>query len=48
VSQPDRFVAIDFAPPNPTGLPYLRLVSAVIAVLLIGALVVGVTQLLLR
>jgi hypothetical protein len=48
VSQPDRLVAIDFAPPGPTGHPHLRLVSVAVAVLVIGVLVVGVTQLLLH
>jgi hypothetical protein len=48
VSQPDRFVAVDFAPPRLAGRPYLRIAAAVVALLLIGLLVVGVTQLLLR
>jgi hypothetical protein len=48
VSRPDRFVAVDFAPPRPAGRPYGRIAAVAVAVLLIGVLVVGVTQLLLR
>jgi hypothetical protein len=48
VSQPDRSVGVDFAPPLPAERRYLRIGAAAIAVLLIGGLVVGVTQLLLR
>jgi hypothetical protein len=48
VSQPDRFVGVDFAPPAPAGRPYLRIAAAGLALLLIVVLVVAVTQLLLR
>jgi hypothetical protein len=48
MSQPDDFVAIDFAPPPPAGRWHVRIAAAVIAVLLIGLLVGGVTQLLLH
>jgi hypothetical protein len=48
VSQPDRFVAVDFAPPRRAGRPYIRIAAAALALMLIGGLVVGVTQLLLR
>jgi hypothetical protein len=48
VSQPDRSVGIDFAPPPPAERRYVRIGAAAIAVLLLGVLVVGVTQLLLR
>jgi len=48
VSRPDRFVAVDFAPPRAAGRFDARIVAVVTAVLLIGVLVVGVTQLLLR
>lgn len=46
--RPDDFVGIDFAPPPPAGRRNIWIASAVIAVLLIGVLVVGVTQLLLH
>jgi hypothetical protein len=48
VSRPDRFVAVDFAPPKAAGRFDVRIAALLIAVLLAGVLVVGVTQLLLR
>lgn len=48
MSQPDGFVAVDFAPPRAAGRRHVWIATAVIAVLAIGALVVGVTQLLLH
>ena len=48
MSRPDHFVAIDFAPPGPAGPPLVRIAAVAVAVLLIGGLFVGVTQLLLH
>ena len=48
MSQPNRSVGVDFAPPLPVERQYVRIGAAAIAVLLLGVLVVGVTQLLLR
>jgi hypothetical protein len=48
VSQPDRFVAVDFAPPRSDRRPQIRIAAAVVAVFILAILVVGVTQLLLH
>ena len=47
MSQSDRFVAIDFAPPS-AGRRSTRIGAVALAILAFGVLVVGVTQLLLR
>ncbi|HEV3097840.1 MAG TPA: hypothetical protein VG104_11875 [Candidatus Dormibacteraeota bacterium] len=48
MSRPDPFVAVDFAPPRPIGIPRLRIAAAAAAVVVLIVVVLGVTQLLLR
>jgi hypothetical protein len=48
MSQPDRYVGVDFAPPHSPGRLRRPLVTLLVALLALGVVTVAVTQLLLR